>query len=77
MSNLIIGTFSISVLPKAGPKITSPGHYHPGDWVNLNCTTEQSNPPVRLTWFVNGREVRSYSLFHIENIYLEYFTFYS
>jgi len=28
----------------------------PGDWLNLNCTSEPSRPPTRLTWFVNGLE---------------------
>ena len=31
--------------------------YKPGDWLNLNCTSQPSRPPIRLTWFVNGREV--------------------
>ena len=48
----------VAVVPKEAPKVdTTPEFVEPGDWLNINCTSNPSRPPVRLTWFVNGREV--------------------
>ena len=53
---LIIG---FSEVPTKPPDIGSDEKVFlkPGDWLNLNCTSEPSRPPTRLTWFVNGVEV--------------------
>ena len=54
----------LPVIPKGRPQIedmVAPKGggflYKPGDWLSLNCTSQPSRPPTRLTWFVNGREV--------------------
>lgn len=53
----------VAVIPKGRPQIedmVAPKGggflYKPGDWLSLNCTSQPSRPPTRLTWFVNGRE---------------------
>ena len=46
------------MIPKGPPHIKSvPAEYSIGQWVNLNCTSEPSRPPARLTWIVNNAEV--------------------
>ena len=53
------------MIPKGPPHIKSvPAEYSIGQWVNLNCTSEPSRPPARLTWIVNNAEV-SISIAHI------------
>ena len=46
------------MIPKGPPHIKHvPAEYSIGQWVNLNCTSEPSRPPARLTWIVNNAEV--------------------
>ena len=32
-------------------------HYDPGDFLHLNCSSDESKPAADLTWFVNDKEV--------------------
>ena len=51
------------VVPKGPPVIANADQvfFKVGDWLNLNCTSQASRPPTRLTWLVNGVEV----IYHI------------
>lgn len=31
--------------------------YSVGDYIDANCTSDQSNPPTELTWYINERKV--------------------
>merc|ERR1712150_199630 len=47
----------VAVVPKRPPQITNvPAEFSIGQWVHLNCTSDPSHPPARLTWNVNGQE---------------------
>lgn len=47
----------VAVVPTKRPLVKKvPAHFSPGDWLHLNCTAGPARPPIRLTWFVNGRE---------------------
>ena len=49
------------VTPKSAPLVEDPPEslYSIGDWVNLNCTSGGAQPPTRLTWFVNRKQVNT------------------
>ena len=51
----------IKVIPKGPPHIKHvPAEFSIGQWVNLNCTSDPSRPPARLTWIVNHAEVETF-----------------
>ena len=51
----------IKVIPKGPPHIKDvPAEFSIGQWVNLNCTSDPSRPPARLTWIVNHAEVETF-----------------
>ena len=48
-------------LPTVGPKtvtVTGPSEAKVNDTVSLECSTTNSNPVARITWVLDGREVR-------------------
>jgi len=48
-------------LPSSPPKITGGDmtkEYHPGDFLNLTCQSEPSNPPSKLKWKLNFSQVK-------------------
>lgn len=54
MSDVLIG-LNVLALPEKGPVITgSKPRYQVGDHLKVNCTSGQSKPAAKLTWFVNG-----------------------
>ena len=58
-SNSNVSSYLTKVAPKGPPYITNvPAEFSIGQWVNLNCTSKPSRPAARVTWFVNGVEVR-------------------
>jgi hypothetical protein len=32
--------------------------YHPGEYLEANCTAERTKPPTNLTWYINQELVR-------------------
>uniref|UniRef100_A0A1A9UTG5 Ig-like domain-containing protein n=1 Tax=Glossina austeni TaxID=7395 RepID=A0A1A9UTG5_GLOAU len=49
-------SFSFTVLPKFDPFISGLQHtYRYGDLIMLNCSSEWSNPPATLTWYINNK----------------------
>lgn len=47
-------------LPDKGPVIVgSKPRYQIGDAVSVNCTSSQSKPAAKLSWFVNGEPANS------------------
>lgn len=53
-------TFILAALPRLDPVITGLRHsYDFGDHVSANCTSDMSNPPAKLTWFLNNDKVSS------------------
>ncbi|XP_058982812.1 uncharacterized protein LOC101896291 [Musca domestica] len=50
-SNMTVG-----VLPKFDPFISGLQHtYRYHDYIQLNCSSEGSNPPAALTWYINNK----------------------
>ncbi|KAM7360717.1 beaten path Vc [Cochliomyia hominivorax] len=47
---------TVGVLPKFDPYISGLQHtYRYGDSIILNCSSEWSNPPATLTWYINNK----------------------
>ncbi|KAL9894697.1 uncharacterized protein LOC119635207 [Glossina fuscipes] len=47
---------TVGVLPKFDPFISGLQHtYRYGDLIMLNCSSEWSNPPATLTWYINNK----------------------
>jgi hypothetical protein len=34
--------------------------YHPGEFIEANCTAERTKPPTNLTWYINQELVNSF-----------------
>ncbi|XP_026473336.1 uncharacterized protein LOC113377292 [Ctenocephalides felis] len=48
---------SIAILPRRDPIIHGLAeHYSVGDMVIANCTADKSDPPARVTWFINDEQ---------------------
>lgn len=55
----------VAVTPKTAPRLenTPPDPlYSIGDWVNLNCSSGDSLPATRLTWFVNRKQAKEHQM---------------
>ncbi|XP_026328744.1 uncharacterized protein LOC113236783 [Hyposmocoma kahamanoa] len=51
-------------LPPAGPTVqTAKSWYSPGDRLEANCTTPASDPPLNLTWLINGQKPKGRDIF--------------
>ncbi|XP_059219856.1 fasciclin-3 [Stomoxys calcitrans] len=47
---------TVGVLPKFDPFISGLQHtYRYHDYIQLNCSSEGSNPPATLTWYINNK----------------------
>ncbi|XP_040575798.1 uncharacterized protein [Lepeophtheirus salmonis] len=65
-----INRMTVVELPKQLPTILGgeiKRTYKPGDFLNLTCTSAPSNPPAKLQWILNGREIDE---FFVEEQYL-------
>ncbi|KAH0546031.1 hypothetical protein KQX54_005920 [Cotesia glomerata] len=50
----------VVVMPSNTPKITGKeAFYASGDILSLNCTSEKSHPPAKITWYINNVEVEA------------------
>lgn len=51
-------------LPKEGPQISgkTQDEYEIGDNLALNCTSAESFPPARLSWYINDLPVSTHNL---------------
>ncbi|XP_074098381.1 uncharacterized protein LOC141527037 [Cotesia typhae] len=50
----------VVVMPSNTPKITGKeAFYASGDILSLNCTSEKSYPPAKITWYINNVEVEA------------------
>lgn len=49
----------VAAISKHDPDITGLSQsYAHGDYIDANCTSDQSYPPSELTWYIDERKVR-------------------
>lgn len=58
LSFLFVEYFFFAAMPKHDPVTTGLSQsYALGDEIEANCTSDQSNPPSDLTWYIDERKV--------------------
>lgn len=58
---LITRFYRILAISRHDPEITGlMPNYAFGDYIDANCTSDQSNPPSDLTWYIDERKVSEY-----------------
>ena len=59
--------FLILAVPKSDPYIEGNKHkYSPGELVELNCTSNSSDPEADLYWYINALPVSNPYLLHFK-----------